>query len=125
MAAFRGRSLLRLGLDVVDGEVDSEAADDVLVVTGLLFWASFSVILILVVSCDGILGDASYCPVSCGGLVSFTSGTPPAIEVSGMPEFRGGAGGGSRACGRYAAIVCSSLFDERPVRALEENVRGS
>lgn len=95
MAALRGRSLLRLGLDV-EGDVDGDVADGVLVVTGLDFWASFSVMLTEAFSCDGVPSETSYCPVRRGGLVSFTSGTPPAIDVSGTPAFLGGAGGGSR-----------------------------
>lgn len=91
MAALRGRSLLRFGRDV-----EGDVADNVLVVTGLDFWASFSVRLTDAVSCDGMSREISYCPVRRGGLVSFTSGIPPAIEVSGMPVFLGGAGGGSR-----------------------------
>ncbi len=93
MAAFRGRNLLRFGFAAV-GDV---AVDVVPVATGLLFWASFSVMLMDVLCCDGSSTEASACPVMRGGLVSFTSGIPPAIDVSGMPEFLGGAGGGSRA----------------------------
>lgn len=37
-------------------------------------------------------GDLSCSPVSRGGLVSLTSGTVPAIELSGIPAFRGGDG---------------------------------
>ena len=104
MAAFRGRSLLRLGRDV-EGDVEGDRVGDVPVVTGLDFWASLSVMLTEVVSCEGDSSEISYCPVRRGGLVSFTSGTDPAIDVSGMPEFLGGTGGGSRVCGRYAAAV--------------------
>jgi hypothetical protein len=95
MAALRGRSLLRLGLGV-EVAVEDDGAGGVLVVTGLDFWASFSVRLIEVLSCDGVSKETSCCPVRRGGLVSFNSGTPPAIDVSGMPAFLGGAGGGSR-----------------------------
>lgn len=120
--------MLRLGLGVeveVEAEVEVEVAGGVLIVTGLDFWASFSVRLIVLLSCDGTSRETSYCPVKRGGLVSFTSGIPPAIDVSGMPEFLGGAGGGSRVCGRYAATVCNSRFDESRTRPVEEKFRAA
>ena len=95
MAALSGRSLLRLGLGV-GGDVDDEVADGGLMMTGLDFCASFSVMLTAVLACDGMSRETSYWPVRCGGRVSFTSGTTPAIDVSGTPEFLGGTGGGSR-----------------------------
>ena len=88
IAAFRGRSL---GLLVVfslevDGFVESA--------TGLDFWASLSVTLILAVSCWP--GDGTpCCPVIRCGLVSFTVGFGPAIDVSGIFALRGGGGTGS------------------------------
>lgn len=46
---------------------------------------------------------------------------PPAIDVSGMPEFRGGGKGVSREYGWYAVLVCIFRFDD--IDCDEEKVR--
>jgi len=58
-----------------------------------------------------------------GGLVSFTCGTPPAIDVSGMPTFRGGGRGSEpNEYGWYAVLVCILRLEDMRV-CEEENVR--
>ena len=77
MAALRGRSLDFRGGDSVE--------------TGLLFCASTSGMLTFWSSGNG--GDG-FVPRP-ANVVSWTSGfVVPAIELSGMPVFLGGAGGG-------------------------------
>ena len=94
IAAFRALSLVGLafcgvGEDKGDSEIVSLA-------TGLLFWASLSGMLVL----SGSFRVTTVEPVSLllrlGGLMSLNLGSPPAIDVSGIPEFRGGGGAGSR-----------------------------
>ncbi len=72
-------------------------------VTGLLFWASDSGRLIFWLSSCRLGCGRIGCSSISGGLVSWTSGFVPAIEVSGIPVFRGGAGGG---CRGYASKEC-------------------
>lgn len=67
---------------------------------GFVFCASPSVTLTLCFSSFLIGFGGAYSSVNRGGLVSLISGTVPAIELSGIPEFRGGAGTGSRECGQ-------------------------
>src|SRR3954447_18641407 len=87
MAAFRALSLLRRGFAsvAVDGAGFGAA-------TGFDFCASLSGTLTLALSCKSVAWPVPYWPDARGDLVSFTSGFGPAIEVSGMPVFRGGGG---------------------------------
>jgi hypothetical protein len=55
--------------------------------------------------------------------MSWTCGTPLAMEVSRTPVFRGGGGGMSRDRGLYAVLVCIFRFDEVRVSGDEENDR--
>lgn len=52
------------------------------------------------------------CSVNLGGRLSFISGMPPTVEVSGTPKLRGGSGSGLNADGWYALAVCSCRFDD-------------
>ncbi len=99
MAAFRARNLEgRLALDV-------EVSDAVEVsMTGFVFCASFSEILMLCFS-GRLEFEASYWPICPGGLLLLNSDDIPAIEVSGMFVLRGGGGVESRECGRYPVAV--------------------
>src|SRR6187402_1317439 len=111
MAAFRARSLGR-GLTRVCWEVDFGIC------------ASLSVTLMLIFSPAGFCAATSYCPGCCGGLVSLTCGMLLAIEVSGMPAFRGGGGGWeSREYGWYAVLVCIFRFEDICNDCAEEKVR--
>lgn len=82
MAAFRGRSFFR-GFFPEVGVVAVAAVSGFCSGTGRDFWASRSGILILAASCV---------TCACGLRVSWTCGFGPAIDVSGMPVFRGGIG---------------------------------
>ena len=50
-------------------------------------------------------------------------GIPPAIELSGMPELRGGGGTESSVSGRYAVVVTSFRFEDSLVVTEEVNWR--
>jgi hypothetical protein len=54
--------------------------------------------------------------------MSWNCGIPPAIDVSGMPVFRGG-GGTSNDRGLYAVLVCILRFDDVRERGVVENAR--
>jgi hypothetical protein len=84
MAAFRARNF---GLGLARG--CAIGAD-----VGFDLWASCSEMLIVDFSSAGRLESISNWFSCCGGgLVSLTCGIPPAIDVSGIPTFRGGGGG--------------------------------
>lgn len=105
MAAFRGRSLLFFGFDGTgsDGAVVEAAA---FACVGIDFCASPSLRLAAPCkSCDDIFS------CDCAPDRS-TPESPPAIDVSGIPAFRGGGISGSSVCGLYAVAVCSCLFDD-------------
>ena len=91
IAALRARNL--------EGRGDFEVGFSEVVVdfgkTSLLFWASFSEMLMLCFS-GSLDNAASYAPVCRGGLSLSISGDLPAIDVSGMFVLRGGGGAGSR-----------------------------
>lgn len=95
IAAFRARSLGR-GFARGFSDVAAAVADAIVVVVGRDICASFSVMLILVFSSDAGSNVISYCFVCFGGRVSLTCGMDPAIDVSGIPAFRGRGGWGSR-----------------------------
>jgi hypothetical protein len=102
MAALRGRSFGRgFAFDGVEVEVAA--------IMGFDCCASFSVKLM-----SGFALVDSLLPVECcvGGLVSLTWGIVPAIEVSGISEFRGGGGGESNEEGVNAVLVCILRFDD-------------
>jgi len=99
-------------------EGDAEGGGVAVVVVGLVFWASDSGMLTLDFVSDWEAKAASCCPVNLGGRVSLTSGIPPAMDVSGIPVFRGG-GVVSRVCGRWAVAVWSWRLDDKVV-ALED-----
>lgn len=101
MAAFLGLNLNRLGL--VEGAWDGAGAA---LNAGFGFWASVSVTLMLLFLSLVAAMRLPRCSVSRGGRVSWTSGLPPVMEVSGMPEPLGGASGGCRWWGWYALAVC-------------------
>ena len=44
--------------------------------------------------------------------MSLTCGIPPAMDVSGMPTFRGGGGSEPREKGWYAVLVCIFRFED-------------
>ncbi len=67
---------------------------------GFVFCASASVTLTLCFSISLVVFGGECSPVNRGGLLSLISGTVPAIELSGIPVFRGGGGTGSSECGR-------------------------
>jgi hypothetical protein len=119
IAALRGRSFGRgLALGCCEGSVAK--FEDRGVVTGFDFWASCSVTL----TCGDTPNDRSYSLRASGGLVSFTCGIVPAIEVSGTPAFRGGGGRfGSRDEGWYAVLVWIFRFDDMRTGRAEEKVR--
>lgn len=48
---------------------------------------------------------------------------PPAMEVSGMPAFRGGGGCVSREYGWYAVLVCIFRFEDICEACRQEKVR--
>lgn len=48
---------------------------------------------------------------------------PPAIEVSGTPEFLGGGSGVSKEYGWYAVLVCILRFEDICIYCAEEKVR--
>lgn len=96
IAAFRGRSLLRFGLDGVVLEGDGEEA------VGFDFCASCSVRLILSF-CLGAFGGCEYCGVPCAGIAA-------EIDVSGVPAFRGSGKPSGSVCGRNVLAVWSSRF---------------
>ena len=103
IAALRGRNLLR-GLEVEVGLTGVASGVEVVIgATGLGFCALASVRLMLTAPpCDWL----SCWPVNLGGLVSFNSGIPPAMDVSGTPVFRGGGGGSVLGvCGRWTVAV--------------------
>jgi len=77
----------------------------------------------LAVSLAGLPKSNLYCPVCCGGRVSLTCGMVPAIEVSGIPTFRGRGIGDSREYGWYAVLVCIFRFDDEREACAEEKVR--
>ena len=52
-----------------------------------------------------------------------TCGIPPAIDVSGMPTFRGGGGLVPNEYGWYAVLVCIFLFEDIREFCEEEKVR--
>jgi hypothetical protein len=89
---------------------------------GLDFCASSSVRLMLGFCSATRSNLTSYCPVCFGGLVSLTWGMPPAMEVSGMPVFRGGGGWGSKELGWYAVLVCIFRFEDIWEECAEEKV---
>ena len=55
--------------------------------------------------------------------MSWTRGIELAMDVSGMPVFRGGGGPTSRDRGLYAVLVCIFRFDPVRERGVEENDR--
>lgn len=70
------------------------------------------------------LNDRSCSLLASGGLVSFTCGIVPEIDVSGTPAFRGGGGRFvSREEGWYAVLVCIFRFDDMLAGCAEEKVR--
>jgi hypothetical protein len=60
--------------------------------TGVDFCASFSGRLVIDCSAGEACDTTSACGGTSGGLMSLTRGMVPAIDVSGMVEFRGGGG---------------------------------
>lgn len=103
MAAFRGRSLLRLGLAVPEG-VDAFAVGGA---TIFVFCASDSGIPTLDAESEDTPTSFPLCSVNLGGRFSLISGLPPAIDVSGIPVFLGGCGSGCDGSveGWYAVAV--------------------
>lgn len=91
MAAFRGRSPLRLGREELPGAGVLEE----LCTTGFVFCASFSVTLTLEAPAEVVPRSLPCCWLNRGGRLSLISGLPPAMDVSGTPAFRGGCGTGS------------------------------
>ena len=55
--------------------------------------------------------------------MSLTWGTVPAIDVSGMPTFRGGGGSERREYGWYAELVCIFRFEDMREAWEEEKQR--
>jgi hypothetical protein len=56
--------------------------------------------------------------------VSFTCGSPPAIELSGTPVFLGEGGGASNEYDWYV-LVCIFLFEDIRAGCIEENARSA
>jgi hypothetical protein len=112
MAAFRARSFgLGFARVCADGAV------------GFDFCASCSVTLMLDVCSAGVSDSTSCCPVCFGGRVSLTCGIAPAIDVSGIPVFRGGGGWVSKEYGWYAVLVCIFRFEHIREEFVEEKDR--
>ncbi len=64
-------------------------------------------------SCSsGIPTAGVCCSLNFGGIVLLICGMPPAMEVSGTPAFRGGAGCDSRRREPRVVAVCCRLFNE-------------
>jgi hypothetical protein len=75
-------------------------------------------------TCGDSLNDRSSPLLASGGLVSFTCGIVPAIDVLGTLAFRGGGGRFvSRDEGWYAVLVCILRFDDMRAGFAEEKVR--
>lgn len=55
--------------------------------------------------------------------MSLNCGMPPAMDVSGIPAFRGGGGWVSRGYGWYAVLVCIFRFEDIRDEFLEEKDR--
>lgn len=124
MAAFLGRSLVvRRGFVAVCWEgVDAVEEVDA---TGFDFCASSSLTLALDCRSERFCAGGTDRPELWGVPLSVVTGIPPAIEVSGIPEFRGGGGKESgRVYGRKAVAVCISRFEERYMCPYDENDRG-
>lgn len=79
--------------------------DDVGSASGFDFWASSSVKLSGDAFCAPAAETKSSVDDTFGGLVSFTCGMLPAIEVSVTPTFRGGGDAVSNEYGWYAELV--------------------
>ena len=101
IVALRAAKLYRLGLK--EGLSDG---------VGLLFCASPSGTLKLDLFSNPDAVPLPLCSVNLGGRLSFISGMPPTVEVSGMPKLRGGGGSGLNVDGWYALAVCSCRFDD-------------
>ena len=95
MAALRGLNFIRVGLVGFELCSDGTSCN-----TGFDFCAS----------CSGMLKGGVFWLDSVRGNHGdklFQLEAPPAIDVSGVPVFRGGGGTGSSVVGRYALSVMS------------------
>jgi hypothetical protein len=103
IAAFRARSLeRRLGGVVVD-VVDAVDKGDCVLEAVAVFCKGFD----FCASPSGML-TLGASVLFCGGICTPSDASPPDIDVSGTPAFRGGGTCDWRSCGLYAVAVPSA-----------------